>query len=264
MSIPSYEDEAVVPVSSPSKSFGSASLDVVDAMLTAAPRSISPAEYTCTLPISTPSTNICAATVIDPIESNSEDNSLSDGDRTLVDSTGGPDVGDLSSTNNSPACSDTQLSSPEYHTRRITDFDQEEDAETIHVTASISKARKYYFKATYFTEPLVPGSASGSGASSSVVLSSTAPSLMVSSTTSEDSNSSATTNGTTNGGGGNVLTKPQRMLKVLVDHGMNMGTLKRNLETFVRVPKEYFKIFRMSGTTETECTRLTETLNIFK
>lgn len=254
-------------------------------MLTAAPRSISPAiaEYTCTLPIPTPSNSVVAGAsatmpLIDPIESNSEENSLSDGDRTLVDSAGGgPDLADLSSTNNSPACSDTQLSSPEYHTRRINDFDVDENvSETIHVTASISKARKLYFKATYFTEPSVPDGASGSGASSAT--SSVPVSLMVSSTTSEDSTSSssaaaaassvaataASTNGTSGGGGGSALTKPQRMLKVLVDQAMNMGTLKRNLEPFVRVPKEYFKIFRMSGTTETECTRLTESLTIFK
>lgn len=243
MSIPSYEEAVPIDLSagaaSPKPISESSSMDVVDAMMSAAPRSISPIvsiEYTSgtSQPIPTP-------TACGEPESNSEDSSLSDGDRTLVDSA--PDIADLSSTNNSPACSDTQLSSPEYHNRRITDFDCDDEADAT-ATVTISKARQYYFKAAYFNEQAVLN-ASGSGSSS--MTSST--SAMISSTLSDSDIPPA---------------KPQQMLKVLVDQCMIMGNLKRALEPFVKVPKEYFKIFRMSSSTEVECTRLTEALTTFK
>lgn len=54
------------------------------------------------------------------LESNSEDSSLSDGDRTLVG-----DVSPILSTANSPSCSDQHLSSPEDHTKMNGDaYDQ--------------------------------------------------------------------------------------------------------------------------------------------
>lgn len=244
MSIPSYEEAVPIDLStgaaSPKPISESSSMDVVDAMMSVAPRSISPIvsiEYT-----SGTSQPIPTSTAAGEPESNSEDSSLSDGDRTLVDSA--PDIADLSSTNNSPACSDTQLSSPEYHNRRITDFDCDDDAADATATVTIAKARQYYFKAAYFNEPTVLTS-SGSGSSS--MTSST--SAMISSTLSDTDIPPA---------------KPQRMLKVLVDQCMIMGNLKRALEPFVKVPKEYFKIFRMSSSTEIECTRLTEALTTFK
>lgn len=236
MSIPCYEEAVPIDLStSPKPISESSSMDVVDAMMAVAPRSISPIvsiEYTTGIPTPT-------ASASNEPESNSEDSSLSDGDRTLVDSA--PDIADLSSTNNSPACSDTQLSSPEYHNRRITDFDCDDDADA---TATIAKTRQYYFKASYFNEQAVLN-ASGSGSSS--MTSST--SAMISSTLSDSDIPPA---------------KPQKMLKVLVDQCMIIGNLKRALEPFVKVPKEYFKIFRMSSSTEVECTRLTEALTTFK
>lgn len=77
-------------------------------------------------------------------ECNSEDSSLSDGDRTLVESLtdGHP------STNNSSACSDLQLSSPEETTRKINDYGVDDDAEFKHVVNRIN----YYFKATFYDE----------------------------------------------------------------------------------------------------------------
>lgn len=243
MSIPSYKIAANMQptmllqhFSSPqaASKAHSASTDVVDAVMTAVPISATPSEnntsveYECAMPISLASPISTAVLRVGPNstfehESNSEDSSLSDGDRTLVDST--PDIADLSSTNNSPACSDTQLSSPEYHSRRITDFDCDDDNETL---IDNSKGRKYYFKASFLDEDaelssnLMPRSAS------------------------------------------EACNGPQKILKVLVDGGMILGNLKQLLEPFIKVPKEYFKIFRMSSLTETECTRLTEQLSTFK
>nr|CAD7396000.1 unnamed protein product [Timema poppensis] len=56
-----------------------------------------------------------------------------------------------------------------------------------------------------------------------------------------------------------------KMLKVLVDKRMILGTLKKDLETYVGVPLEYFKIYRLySNQQEYECARLTETLSTFR
>lgn len=140
---------------------------------------------------------------------NSEDSSLSDGDKTLVDTA--PDLADISSTNNSPSGSDTHLSDPEISGAN---FNGIFDTETI----TSSTARPYYFKATPYEKA-----------------------------------------------GDDERPTPQRMLKVLVDSGMNLAKLKLSLEPHVRVPKEYFKIFRMpSSDGETECTRLTEKVSTFK
>lgn len=138
---------------------------------------------------------------------NSEDSSLSDGDKTLVDTA--PDLADISSTNNSPSCSDAHLSDPDISGANFnTSLDN----------YPLSMLRSYYFKATPYE-----------------------------------------TCGT------EERPDPQRMLKVLVDTDMIMGNLKSALEPHVRVPKEYFKLFRMpSLDAETECTRLTETVGIFK
>ncbi|KAJ9585896.1 hypothetical protein L9F63_020459 [Diploptera punctata] len=57
----------------------------------------------------------------------------------------------------------------------------------------------------------------------------------------------------------------QRMLKVLVDKRMLLGTLKKDLEPYVGVPVEYFKIYRIySGQQEFECARLTESLSSYR
>lgn len=213
MSIPSYvEKPTQSPTSATRTTMASPkpppneSTDVVDAVMHAAPLPVqnhtTTSEYYRNYHVPLPL----------ELESCSEDSSLSDGDRTLVDSA--PDMADVSSTNNSPTCSDTQMSSMEYHSKRYNDFDCDDDNDTVEVT----KTRNYYFKAVYFEEPYK-----------------------------DDDN-----------------IKTNRMLKVLVDKGMIIGNLKRALEPYIKVPKEYFKIFKTTSNTETECHRLTESLNIFR
>lgn len=141
-------------------------------------------------------------------ESNSEDSSLSDGDRTLV--------GDVSPMlSNSPACSDQHLSSPDDHTKINGDTYGDDDTDML----DVNQMKNYYFKATYYEEP-----AFNDGSE-----------------------------------------EPVQTLKVLVHRHMNIANLKRVLEPYIKVPMEYFKIFRInSSQTETECTRLTEDLRNFK
>ena len=235
MSIPSYEESESPLISTPSPSSLGRSFtkdvdtpssgDVVDAVMTAAPappcllNSIA-VEYIFQIPNSSSTSsggNVHNYMAVNEHESHSEDSSLSDGDRTLVDS--GPDMGDFPSTNNSPACSDTQLSTPEYQTKRISDFDCDDDIESNDLT---KLKDNYYFRAVHYEE------------------------------THGDYDESA-------------AEKKQQMLKVLADTKMTINQLKRSLEPFVRVPKEYFKIFRMSSSqTETECTRLDENLTLFR
>jgi ubiquitin carboxyl-terminal hydrolase 47 len=55
------------------------------------------------------------------------------------------------------------------------------------------------------------------------------------------------------------------VLKVLVDKRMFLGTLKKDLEPYVGVPVEYFKIYRLTtGQQELECGRLTENLGSYR
>lgn len=143
-------------------------------------------------------------------ESTSEDSSLSDGDRTLVG-----DVSPILSTNNSPACSDQHLSSPEDHTRTNGHYTGDDDTDMLDVAPP---TKNYYFKAVFCEEMTM-----------------------------------------------NETEEPIRMLKVLVHNNMIIANLKRALEPFVKVPMEYFKIFRISSSqTEKECTRLNENLTSFK
>ncbi|XP_020285406.1 ubiquitin carboxyl-terminal hydrolase 47 isoform X2 [Pseudomyrmex gracilis] len=55
----------------------------------------------------------------------------------------------------------------------------------------------------------------------------------------------------------------QKLLKVLVDKRMKLSTLKKNLEPFVGVPVEYFKVFRVSNSGESECVSLIEQLKLY-
>lgn len=71
-------------------------------------------------------------------ESNSEDSSLSDGDRTLVG-----DVSPMLSTSNSPVCSDQQLSSPEDHSKHNGYYNGDDDTDMLDI------GQQYYFKADY-------------------------------------------------------------------------------------------------------------------
>jgi len=54
------------------------------------------------------------------------------------------------------------------------------------------------------------------------------------------------------------------VLKVLVDKRMKLSTLKKDLEPFVGVPVEYFKVFRLSSSGESECSCLTEQLSSYE
>ncbi|CAL1686058.1 unnamed protein product [Lasius platythorax] len=56
----------------------------------------------------------------------------------------------------------------------------------------------------------------------------------------------------------------QKLLKVLVDKRMRLSTLKKDLEPFVSVPVDYFKVFRLSNSGESECSCLTEQLNSYE
>ncbi|KAG5319610.1 UBP47 hydrolase, partial [Pseudoatta argentina] len=56
----------------------------------------------------------------------------------------------------------------------------------------------------------------------------------------------------------------QNLLKVLVDKRMRLSTLKKDLEPFVGVPVEYFKVFRLSNSGESECNCLMEQLSSYE
>lgn len=138
LSIPSYDPNAVKSSSVPASinthegnyARPSSSCDVVDAVMNSPPiqplshdydnetmRNIGVPVYSvevsgddiASLPYRT--LEHPTSTVLGP-ESNSEDSSLSDGDRTLVG-----DASPILSTANSPSCSDQHLSSPEDHSR---------------------------------------------------------------------------------------------------------------------------------------------------
>lgn len=260
MSIPSYDDlrsnlphSRIIDVPPPSRTpsplypaltIDTNCVDVVDAALRSAP------VYNFTLPPHRANSrlNAITTTTTPPIptgaeqpESNSEDSSLSDGDRTLVEDHGSALAGaDLSSTNNSPACSEAQLSSPE--SRLINDFagddddDDEDDDDYNGVSRTIKTgARKLYFRAKLLDDEAAAAAAMSNGSSSSSSTSEYGPKM-----------------------------QQQRTLKVLADQSMVLGQLKRELEPFVCVQKKYFKIFRQSPSSETECARLTQKLSEFK
>lgn len=167
---------------------------------------------------------------LETTECNSEDSSLSDSDRTLVDMAQ-DDLSHISSTSHSPVCSDPgQISSPDdSHRGAISDCDPDNDVEMTSVPSlspsqrlqEQQQQRSYYFRATPYFEAL------------------------------------SSTDG-----------EPQNMLKVLVDRSMTIGTLKRHLEPILKVSHQYFKIFYGAKCTpsqkSTECTRLNDTLSIFK
>lgn len=171
------------------------SVDVVDAVMNAPPI----IQYSANKP-----SNISCGQ--EP-ESNSEDSSLSDGDRTLVG-----DVSPIDSVTSSPAHLDQQWPSPDEP--KTNGFDGDDDTDMTDDT----KARDLYFKAVYYEEP----STAESG-------------------------------------------EPARLLKVLVHKNIIIANLKHALAPYIKVPMEYFKIFRSSSTqNETECTRLSERISIFK
>lgn len=187
--------------------------DVVDAVMNSPP--IVQLDYRCNSSSSNtaaPTTLANAHNQMEP-ESNSEDSSLSDGDRTLVG-----DVSPMLSASNSPACSDQHLSSPEDHMKINGDAYGDDDTDML----DVQQNKKYFFKAVYHEEPVIGG------------------------------------------GDNNEEDGIRRLLSVLVDNTINIAHLKRVLEPYIKVPMEYFKIFRHNASqTEVECTRLTEDLRSF-
>lgn len=183
--------------------------DVVDAVMNSPP--IVQLDYRCnSSAAATTLTN--AHNQMEP-ESNSEDSSLSDGDRTLVG-----DVSPMLSASNSPACSDQHLSSPEDHMKINGDAYGDDDTDML----DVQQNKKHFFKAVYYEEPVIGG------------------------------------------GENNEEDGIRRVLSVLVDNTINIAHLKRVLEPYIKVPMEYFKIFRHNASqTEVECTRLTEDLRSF-
>lgn len=140
-------------------------------------------------------------------QSNSEDSSLSDSDRTLVGDAPDECLAQLSSTSNSPAASEQHLSSPEDPHNIFLEENWTEEVEP-----PTRRCPNYFFKATEVSSE---------------------PSDHVGKT-----------------------------LKVLVDKRTNLVKLKKELEPYVGVPMEYFKIYRQYSSQDIECTRLTETLGM--
>lgn len=138
-------------------------------------------------------------------QSNSEDSSLSDSDRTLVGDAPDEYLAQCSSTSNSPAASEQHLSSPEDLRPVFLDETWDEMME------STNRCPHFYFKATEVapeTEHI------------------------------------------------------GKTLCVLVDKRINLIKLKKELEPYVGVPMEYFKIYRTYSAQEYECSQLTETLSL--
>lgn len=160
-------------------------------------------------------------------ESNSEDSSLSDGDRTLVDTNGA-----MSSTSHSP-----QLSSP----------DESESQEMFHKINSI-----------LVEGPRGSASASGSG-SASTAGDDTTPAVAAQNfyffadKIDADLPPSLSATPALNGNQDDAEDcnrKPSVMYKVIVDSRMKMAQLKRHLEALIRVPGNYFKVSRKYETTD--------------
>ncbi|CAH0547726.1 unnamed protein product [Brassicogethes aeneus] len=156
-------------------------------------------------------------------QSNSEDSSLSDSDRTLVgDAPGGEFAGDYSSTMNSPA--DQHMASPSnpaednfnhdvFAEEMNWDDDETRDAAgqgKDGATREPNRPHNRYFKVT------------------------------------------------------SVVHQNARCVRILADRRMTMERLKKHLEVFVRVPVDYFKLFRQYGNTEDEWSTLTDSLKTLK
>jgi ubiquitin carboxyl-terminal hydrolase 47 len=199
------------------------SYDCVDAQCYANP--VLAASLSCRIPSPLPPIEM-------PSESNSEDSSLSDSDRTLVEAQAAQD--DISSNSNSPAWSEPRLSSPEEwmhgtatssiavdHSPQHQTYDDDDAAMIMSASNNNNNesGQPLYFKAMPYEEPAIwEGD------------------------------------------------ETQKMIKVYTHKQMLIKDLKRELEPYVKVPQEYFKIFKMStdNQAETECVRLTENLSNFK
>lgn len=89
---------------------------------------------------------------LETTECNSEDSSLSESDRTLVD-VAQDDLSHISSTSNSPACSDPHLSSPEdYCDQNNSDTDVDMNSSAAQLELQMERGKASYFRATPYTE----------------------------------------------------------------------------------------------------------------
>lgn len=141
-------------------------------------------------------------------ECNSEDSSLSDSDRTLVDDS-----------NCIAACSPTPPPPPRGPLK--CHFGDQNASDDVHC----------YFKAVLPTR--IEGSSAGS----------------VDSGNENDEDTSDTS-------------ENQKILKVYADRRMSINKLKELLQPYVKIPMEYFKIFRvLSMHSENECTKLSESVH---
>uniref|UniRef100_A0A336ME11 Ubiquitin carboxyl-terminal hydrolase 47 n=1 Tax=Culicoides sonorensis TaxID=179676 RepID=A0A336ME11_CULSO len=91
--------------------------------------------------------------LLEPTECNSEDSSLSDSDRTLVDAAQ-DDLSHISSTSNSPACSDPHLSSPDdFGEQNNSNSNSDNDVDmTLQLEMQMERGKSSYFRATPYTE----------------------------------------------------------------------------------------------------------------
>lgn len=89
---------------------------------------------------------------LEPTECNSEDSSLSDSDRTLVDAAQ-DDLSHISSTSNSPACSDPHLSSPDDYCDQNNGSDTDIDmTSSAQLELQMERGKSSYFRATPYIE----------------------------------------------------------------------------------------------------------------
>uniref|UniRef100_A0A6P7GLW5 Ubiquitin carboxyl-terminal hydrolase 47 n=1 Tax=Diabrotica virgifera virgifera TaxID=50390 RepID=A0A6P7GLW5_DIAVI len=152
-------------------------------------------------------------------QSNSEDSSLSDSDRTLVGETPGDHIGMLSSSPTSPA--DQHMSSPSdpredtYSYEALGHPGEEMNWDDVDTQQEEQYSQNYYFKIT-----------------------------------------SETHNSETQNLDNNVT----RCCKILADKRMTLERLKKNLEVVLRVPSEYFKVYKQYANTEDEWVCLSDTL----
>lgn len=154
-------------------------------------------------------------------DSNSEDSSLSDNDRTLVEDDVHTQLnGDVSNLHFSNGVSSTN-----HNIFKDADDDDEEES-----YLAECRNNDYYFKVA----PLVYQSSNNDAGAQ------------------EESTSSSSSSSDT-----------EKVIKVLIDKRANHGYLKYRLQSYLKVPMEYFKLFKNSTVNQQEITLLKEELNAY-
>ncbi|XP_018335481.1 ubiquitin carboxyl-terminal hydrolase 47 [Agrilus planipennis] len=178
-------------------------------------------------------------------QSNSEDSSLSDSDRTLVGDAPGDCIGLLSSSSNSPA--DQHMSSPndpaeDLYNHDIFSLPAEEMNWDDESPSDFQLSASYYFKATIVTNnnPILTHSTA------------TSPSNAIPLDTSPSSSSSNSEH-----------REEQRWCRVQADKRITLARFKKNMEPILGVSIEYFKVYRQCPN-EVEWNRLYESLSTLK